>query len=419
MKIGDFAKKFSTNANTVRYYVNAGLLIPERHNSQYRFTRQCEEDMALIRLLKQFDFSIPEIHELLSLKRLSNLSAKDDIADYLDILEHKRGVLKAEISRLEQATDELEKYTESIRRLGDLQAVKAKKLGVPLEFMRILCCPSCESALNLTDAQVVGGQIMNAGVSCACGYQAVIKNGMFITNGRDISELDSPDVDRKFYKDLPLSWVTLFERSYNWMFNRMKGMRLGGKVMLENHINCYFFLYRYIVMQSLDQGDYYIISDKYPEMVALYKELIEQQNLDVKILFLADSSFKYPIRKNCVDIYVDYCSTNEYSIFNTKNQLFDIVMPYLKPNADVLGTYFYFDHNSASHAHLLREYPICLPQNYYIEHLESVVKSHPLRLLCQEELGYVDEAGSANRNFTFHVAGDRMYLRSFHYLVKP
>lgn len=412
MKIGEFARRFSTNINTIRYYVNNGLLVPETRNKQYRFNEQTIEDMKLIIRLKQFRFSIGQIHEILSLTRVSNLTAHDDILDYAAILEEKKVFLNTELNTLQLSIKELENYIENIRKLCDTHTARVRKTGVPLEALQFLCCPHCESTLNFSDTSIENGQIINANVACACGYKASIVNGIFITEGRQISEYDFPDLDRKFYKDLPASWMTLFQRSYNWVYNKMRTVDLKGKVVLENHINCYFFLYT--VLAKLDPGAIYIVSDKYPEVVTLYKELIENQNLGLKILFLADSTFHYPLRRGCVDLYIDYCAMNEYSIFDTKTDLLDIVHPFCKHDADILGTYFYFDPRSASHRKLLHEYPVCRTDNYLLSHFEECTRRNALSMLDSELNGYVTEVGSKNRNFTFHVGGDRLYLHSYH-----
>ncbi len=411
MKISGFAKRFGIGINTVRYYVNCGLLLPEVHNKQFRFNEKCAEDMKLILLLKQFDFSIAEIQSTLSLMRLSNLTAKDDVADFINILENKKGVLRAESLRYEQAAEELGKYIATVREQYDRPAALPRKMGVPIEMLQYLCCPHCGASLSLKEADLVSGQIMRADVSCPCGYKASIKNGIFVTEGRSISELDSPDLDRKFYKDLPVSWVTLFQRSFNWMLGQMSRMDLSGKVVLENHINCYFFLFSRL--DKIDRNAYYIISDKYPEIVALFKGLIEQQNPDLKILFLADSSFRYPIKKGCVDLYIDYCSINEYAVFNPEGSLLDIVLPHLHENSEVLGTYFYFEPASASHRKLLQLYPTCAPQNYLMGFFRSIVKKAKLQYAAEENIGSVTDWGGANRNFLFHVANDPMTLHSY------
>ncbi len=411
MKISDFANKFSTNINTVRYYVNSGLLIPEKRNKQYRFNDQNIEDMSLIKLLKQFDFSIGEIHDILSLVRFSRLTAKDDIYDYLSILDHKKSLLLAESNRIQQAILELEKYSKTVQKMANQQEKKLSTIGVPIAFMNYICCPNCHTNLSFCDAQIENNQIMQAALTCDCGYKAAIINGILITEGRNISEYDSPDLDRKFYKDLPASWVSLFQKSYNWLNNRMQKMDLKNKIVYENHINCYFFLYT--ILGKLPKDALYIVSDKYLEVITLYKDLIEKQNLGYNILFIADSSHQLPLKKASIDLYIDYCSSNEYAFFNTDDDLFTITIPYLSPDAQILGTYFYFDPGSRSHHKLLQEYPTCLSQNYLLSHLKELVRHHQLQVIDKENNGFAVDDASKNRNFSFHNRGDKIHLYSY------
>lgn len=413
MKIGTFAAQFGISINTVRYYVNTGLLLPESINKQHRFNEHNAEDMRLILRLKKFGFTIGQIHDILSLIRISNLAVGEDVQDYIHILEQQHDALQHELDCMQQTIGELDAYINSMRSIKTNKNAQPRRTGVPIEFMPILCYPHCQTTLNFADTTIENGQILSARLSCNCGYWASIIDGILVTDGRNISQYDSPDLDRKFYKDLPASWVSLFQRSYNWIFGHMRTIDLKGKIVMENHINCYFFLYA--MLGRLDHNALYIISDKYPEMVALYKELIESQDMDLKILYLSDSTFDYPLKHGSVDVYIDYCSINEYSIFETENDLIDVMHPYLKPNANILGTYFYFDSGSASHHKLIAEYPTCLRKNYLLHHFMEIVRREELKLIASENIGYVSDEGSKNRNFSFHVAGDKLYLQSYHY----
>lgn len=413
MKISEFAKRFGIGVITIRYYVSCGLLLPEIRNKQYRFDERCVKDMEIILWLKRFDFSIAEIQSILALIRLSNLTAADDVADLIRILEQKETELKEKLRLAEQNVETLEQYIGSMKREQSERLSQPARQGVPIEMLPLVCCPDCQIPLSLRGADIQGGQVVHAELFCGCGYQASIKNGILLTRGGTISELDSPDLDRKFYKDLPVSWVTLFQRSFNWMLAQYKTMDLKGKVIMENHINCYFFLFARL--SELDTDAYYIFSDKYPGIVSLFKELIERQNLGLKVLYIADSTFRYPLKKECVDLYVDYHSLNEYSIFDSSLDLFHIMKPYLHPRANVLGTYFYFASNSHSKKKLLHEYPDCAPANFSFGHFLNTACECGLSCELEEEIGSVTDWGGQNRNFTFHVKNDPMYLHAYHY----
>ena len=416
MKISEFAKRFGIGVITVRYYVSCGLLLPEVRNKQYRFDERCVRDMEMILRLKRFDFSITEIQSILSLIRLSNLTAADDVVDLIHILEAKDVELKEKLLQSELNILDLERYIASIKNEQGALSTPLVKRGVPIEMLPLICCPDCQTPLSLHGADIADGQVIRAELDCACGYHASIQNGILITEGGTISPLDSPDIDRKFYKDLPVSWVTLFQRSFNWMLAQYAVMDLKGKVVMENHINCYFFLFARL--SELDPDAYYIFTDKYPEIVALFKALIERQNLDLKILYIADSTFRYPLKKACIDLYVDYHSLNEYSIFDSREDLFQIMLPYLRHGASVLGTYFYFSPRSASQRKLLREYPDCAPNNFQFPHFTNAADACGLTRVIEEEIGSVTDWGGQNRNFTYHVENDPMHLHAYRYRLK-
>lgn len=416
MKISEFARHFDISVITVRYYVSCGLLLPEVHNKQYRFDERCIKDMERILLLKSFDFSITEIQQILALMRLSNLTAADDVADLIRILEQKDGELKEKLLQSQLNIRALERYIHSMKEEQREMSARPLCQGVPIEMLSLICCPDCQTPLSLKGADIQSGQVICAELGCSCGYQASIQNGILFTQGGTISELDSPDTDRKFYKDLPVSWVTLFQRSFNWMLAQYAAMNLKGKIIFENHINCYFFLFSRL--SELDTDAYYIFTDKYPEIVAQFKELIERQNLGLKVLYIADSTFRYPLRHGCVDLYVDYHSLNEYSIFNNDRDIFNIMLPYLRHGAEVLGTYFYFSANSPSRRKLLHEYPDCAPNNFSLPHFKNA--SQACGLICQqeEETGSVSDWGGQNRNFTYHVKDDPLYLHAYRHKLK-
>lgn len=76
LRIGAFCKKFGVSASTVRYYIHYGILIPETRNGQFLFSKSCVQDMAQIMELKELQFSLEEIHSLLTLRRKFNLAKK-------------------------------------------------------------------------------------------------------------------------------------------------------------------------------------------------------------------------------------------------------------------------------------------------------------------------------------------------------
>ena len=65
MKIGEFAKKHSVTVDTVRHYINEGLLTPLRENTQFSFSEIDDRVMDSIILLKSMNFKLEEMKSYL------------------------------------------------------------------------------------------------------------------------------------------------------------------------------------------------------------------------------------------------------------------------------------------------------------------------------------------------------------------
>ena len=66
------------------------------------------------------------------------------------------------------------------------------------------------------------------------------------------------------------------------MQDQMQIDNWNNKVILETHINAYFYLQ--VALDRLDKNAKYIIIDKYPEMLKLYKGLIDSTDSNFNIL---------------------------------------------------------------------------------------------------------------------------------------
>lgn len=112
MKIGEFCRRFGVTPSSVRYYVREGLLIPDEKNHQYVFTPSCMTDIALIMELKEFCFTLSEIHETLSLHRISHFAAPEDRRKLKILFYRKRTELEEKRAALEEALKQLEQLKE-------------------------------------------------------------------------------------------------------------------------------------------------------------------------------------------------------------------------------------------------------------------------------------------------------------------
>ena len=80
----------------------------------------------------------------------------------------------------------------------------------------------------------------------------------------------------------------------------------------------------------------FIITDRYPQVLRMYKERIEYLKLDLDILYLADGSGNYPLKKESVDLFIDYFSSN-YCKVRRGESLPGRMAEYLKENGEMIG----------------------------------------------------------------------------------
>jgi len=406
MKIGQISRKYGISKDNLYYYINYGLLVPPKLNSQYVFDDETIRDLEWIMELKDMDYPLQDIHKMISLRRISNLENPEDRSDLRDMYTAKRSECIDQIRHCESIIENLD---EKIMELSRTDETPAAKTGLPLNMLNLLRCPVCGEALSISDVSMDMRYIYSGKFTCTCGYTAVVDDGILITPNRYEGEHDKPDVSRELYKDLPPALISLFQRSYNWMKDQLSGMDLENKVVMETYINAWFFFHNH--QQYFSKTGRYIIVDKYPETLRMYKELIEKENYDLDILYIADASTNFPITKGCVDLNLDFFAVNEHNFYHD-TFLFEEIKPYLKENAALLGTYFYFENGRRSMKSLLGSYPECSANNFSLPYFMEETAKSGCPVESRKVCGYTTDSGN-NLGFSFHVKGEKMYLMSY------
>lgn len=407
MKIGEFSARFQAQPETVRFYVNKGLLIPVSKHGRYIFSAQDIEDMETLLKLKAMRFSLADIHRMLSLKRLSNLDSAEELHDYVNILKKQKKLLTREKKQLEEIISNLE---HEITHAAGKHAGKVSRLtGVPLSFLPFLACPHCQSRLSISNCQIEEDQILNGMLTCACGYQATIQNGIIIGQPGEISIFDGPDVERNCYRMMSPSLITLMQKNYLWLLERLEKCQPKGKLILEDHINDYCICHANF--EFMEKDAFYIITDKFPEIVAMYKGLIDKMNLERNVLYIAAGSHLLPLREHCVDIYIDM-AVNEYAIFHHGYST-DPLARYFHQGTSAVGAFWHFDPRSASMAELRRQYPENWEKNFDIRYFRGYLQQRWQQLIDFEELGSVTDSGDED-SFSYHIPGEKLSLTTYY-----
>lgn len=401
MKMGSFSQSFSISQQTIRYYVNSGLLCPSVKNARYDFSKKDIEDMELLLRLKSYRFSLADIHRIMSLKRFSGFDDPTDLNNFIEILIAKKKELLEEKHQIEETISAVEN---EIARVSAHQCnVSKRRTGLPLSFLEYLACPKCTESLNWTGCCIENGQILSGTLECSCGFSASVQNGILIGSPGKISKYDWPDIERNSYRFMNPRMVSYMQNAYHWILERLALCVKDNSLVLEDFINDYCFCQANI--KDMNSNAKYIITDKYPEIVALYKRLIDNLKLDRQILYIAAASESLPLKRGCVDVYIDFDSSNECSLFNNCYST-DVIAKYLKKDSHAVGAFFSFMHGSESLKNLHKIFPETWDKSYDKKYFREYIYSTWEEVINHEVIGEVMNEKGNEKTTLYHIPGN-------------
>lgn len=410
MKIGQVVKKYGISANSLYFYINNGLLVPPRRNSQYVFDERTLDELKLILELKQMELPLKTIHRILSIRRISGFCSQEDRAEIRRIYVEHDKVLRKKEEELAEARKKL--WARAYKFENESIPQEDICTGVPIRALSMLRCPCCGGEMMLDEVHMSQRYIFQGKLTCTCGYSAVIRDGVLETGLLNQSPYDQADPGRQLYRDLSSDMLSLFEQSYRCLEQRIPRGAGVGKVWLESYVNAWFFFQNHL--ELLHENDTLIVVDKFPETLQAYKSVIEWAGAPCDILYIAAAGPRLPLREQVVDCTMDFFSSNEHNFYEQGLYLPQLI-PYLKDNTELFGVYFYLEGGEHSMRNLKRDYPTSDPNNFNVHwFLDEMGKN--FRILETEECGAVEDCGHA-AGLDFHNTGDPVHLLAYHGLM--
>lgn len=418
MKISDIAKKYGVSKDTLYFYISKGLLIPRVNGKQYLADDTFERDLQMILKYRDFGFQLTEIHSALSAIR-KNPPGEEGAANTMlaDILTHRAEEISGEIGSLESKLEDINSAITELR-LGEKSANPSrKKIGVPMSMVSLLRCPRCCGTLNFSNSDMSQTQIMRADITCSCGYRAKIRDGILLTPNQEHSQYDQADTDKVIYSNVPDYLTSLYQKSYYWMEKCLRNIINQGAVVMETHLNTYFYLqYEQTLMEQ--NSCKLILVDKYPEILGMYKAALEASGSDMEVLFIADDGTDIPVCPEVVDVFVDFFGSNEHQFFND-SLLIEKLSEYLASNAYIVGTYFSITGGRQSIKNMKSYYPEASSNNFNLEFFRESVEKAGYIGVMSECIGETSETGDDYRCLGFVDKGEKIRLDSFMFKKGP
>lgn len=405
MKIGSFAGHFGVSRDTVRYYCKLGLLIPDDSGAQMDFKEREMRDMEQIMRLRSWNFSMNEIRKYMDIRRVSTMVEPETIQDILTMLEEKRNHLAEEAKNLTDICSDIDRQIGQILNRDEKPRAHT---GVPLSALSLLVCPECGEPLELENAALSRKYIYRGRLCCRCGYHAEIEDGIVRTENVYAGGHDSPDLRRGLYRDVSDDFVGYMQRCTNYALKTLQKMDLHHKVILESHINGYFFLYNHL--RSLSGDCTYIIVDKYPEMLKMYKRNIEHLGMEMNILYIADASMNWPLRHHAADVLISFMADNEHSLYFDMPYIRDIKR-YLSPSAPVIGAALGYHYGAKSLKELKKKYPEGSNTAFIYEAFPMMYEAEGYQME-RRVVGSMRKT-AAQYAFSCHVDGEELLMSHF------
>ncbi|UUV17325.1 MerR family transcriptional regulator [Fusobacteria bacterium ZRK30] len=306
MKIGNFTRQNNLTKDTIRHYIDLGILNPKKINNQYNFTENDQNTLNQLLHLKSLNFTLSEIKSILLTKRLGNLDLKTSSYLYKKYYLQKSKEVKEEIKHLRKIDKGLEKEIESLLLHEENSKIK---IGIPLNCLHLLQCPVCQSNLEIYKGNIEDNQILEGILKCHCEKEYIITDGILIISQTPFeSRCDYP-------KDFLLNYIDNTEeelldniyKNSQWFSNIIPNNFLRNKVLLEVGSGIGFFLNN--IYDNLSEDTTYISVDLNLDSQVFLKKRFEGKGVKKNIIFICSDVEEIPIKMNSIDILIDYLTS--------------------------------------------------------------------------------------------------------------
>ncbi|WP_350343098.1 MerR family transcriptional regulator [Proteinivorax tanatarense] len=354
MKISKFSEKHDVPKSTIRFYIKLGLLIPNKHNSQYIFDEQCDKTIYLINKMKKFNFNLEEIQEFLSFNILS-ASEDEEYLDYMLKLYKKKKVQllinKKEIDEILEVMDsEIYKISKRVN--------KKSVLGIPLHFLNLLACPWCNNDIIIDSDNVRNNSVLDGKGCCSnCNYSFIIQEGIIITSMKfkDEKYMDFDQLKRRYINNTDKELIHNVYLAASWVGKKVLETNLSNKIIMKNTTGLGAFLSR--LSENLPEDSCFISVDNNLDSLKYAKKIVEKKKHRPDIIFICSNYPDIPLQNYCVDIIIDKVNGSFYDSQKTEKVMKNIsfLNKMLKKDGLWVGTYVYFN---------LYDFPKLLDEKY-------------------------------------------------------
>lgn len=360
MRIGEFAGHYNLTIDTIRHYMDMGLIVPMKKGSLYEFDEKCHKDMALVGDMKKLGFKIREMRKFFYYKRMYTVDSVDTYDFYMRMLDDKKKEHLDEIKQRNDSLNAINNLTSILRKGKDaLSDKKVMPIGVPLQALNSMACPKCHGALSLNSDELFNNQIINGTLSCACGNSYIINNGVLLDEQTHAYHEPYEPVQVKSILHDYLTKMTpdFFDIHYKiikWATSLLEITPDKPQLILE--CGSYFgYIMRSVIEDIHDDSIYFCVEPNHAMFYGI-KEITESMGLNKKVVFVSMAWENLPLKKESIDCMIDSNATLNYFFCNAdapeNENILTTYCSLLKENAVYAGYYLFYSKFSPIHEHV-------------------------------------------------------------------
>lgn len=402
MRIGEFADINNVSKDTIRHYMDLGLIMPEKNGGQYHFNERCQKYLDEVFNLKDMGFTLNEIKTIFMFKLLGNLTHYQEDEYYRTLFINKYENIIKDIDNLIAIRDKLQ---EKIEDLSQNECEKKFILGIDISVINIFECLKCNGKLVVVDGIINDNQIIDGKLKCDCGEEYIIENGILKVDGYyNESEI-------KYENNYIREYINLTDHNYldniykgiEWLRDKVNFNDLKNKVILELGSGVGFALRN--IFNELPDDSVYIAVDHNMERHKFLKNMIERADCKKNIVFICTDFSKIPIKDKSADVVLDFSGTSNYS-FEHDEFLLDLVDNYVNDDAYLIGTYILFKNFNANS--LIDDR---YRKNFILQNIKDGIKELKYNAINERISDYLENGGKYE---DFFVKGEKVHTYTFY-----
>lgn len=364
MRIGEFSTRTGVTVDTLRHYMDIGLLVVEKRGGQYDFDEHIQTDLDRILQLKEMGFSLAEVKTLFQFERLGAMTAYQKDVYYRSLFSQRIHAVRLELEARQKALAALEEAERALLASSEAKSeAQRQTVGLPLEALSMLACRRCGGDLSLREGDVREGRVIQGKLICSQGCGAsdslTVEAGIVVVPEIWAAQRSEFEVRRKAIEakgnfpqagDGAAGFLEAYLTSTNpayldriyeglsWV--RSRADFSGCRAALELGSGHGFYLRT--VYDQLPEHMIYVAVDHDPERHRFLKTILEGADQPRKIVLLCADFQALPLKTDSFDVLMDFTGTSNYS-FDNDGFLPDLVNPLMREKARLFGSYIAFE----------------------------------------------------------------------------